>query len=513
MTTDRRPAMPGGPAMPAGPGLPRSVSAPVSAARPARSPNRRGRLLAFARRPVATLAGRFLLANLVILLVGGVLIGLWVGSHLERSIIDRTASITALYVDSLIEPKVESLATGAWLNAGDIAELDTLLGDTPLAARIVALKIWSPAGTIVYSPDRTLIGHTFPVEGGLAGAVSGQVVADMSDLQDAENAAERARYDHLLEMYVPVRQRGSERIIAVAEFYQLPEELDREVAGARLSTWIIVGAAVLMSYLLLYGVVRQGSLTIERQQAALRRQVGELSAVVEQNAALHGRVAAAAERSTTLSERALRRISSDLHDGPAQMLSLALMRLDKGRGAPITDDDERHRAIEGALQDALSEMRAIAAGLRLPELDAMAVPDVAVRAVEDHRRRTGSIVELETGRVPALAALPVKIALYRALQELLSNASRHGRGAISVRLGLDGRLLRLEVSDEGEGFDRERVGEPGHLGLAGIREQAELLGGGFLVEGTAGGGSVVVVSWPVSERASPAHAAPDRPPR
>jgi hypothetical protein len=90
MTTDRRPAVP------AGPGLRVSSPAPASAVRPARSPNRRGRLLAFVRRPVSTLAGRFLLANLVILLVGGVLIGLWVGSHLERSIIDRTASITAL---------------------------------------------------------------------------------------------------------------------------------------------------------------------------------------------------------------------------------------------------------------------------------------------------------------------------------------------------------------------------------------------------------------------------------
>ncbi len=85
------------------------------------------------------------------------------------------------------------------------------------------------------------MGQSFPVEGGLAEALTGQVVAERSDLQSSENVLERGRFDHLLEMYVPVRQRGSDRIVAVAEFYQLPEELDREVGNARLETWLLVG--------------------------------------------------------------------------------------------------------------------------------------------------------------------------------------------------------------------------------------------------------------------------------
>src|SRR5690242_7944513 len=66
-----------------------------------------------------SLARRFLLANLAILLVAGLVIGVWVGDQLERGIIDRTASITALYVESFIEPPVATLATGEWLTPAD----------------------------------------------------------------------------------------------------------------------------------------------------------------------------------------------------------------------------------------------------------------------------------------------------------------------------------------------------------------------------------------------------------
>ena len=55
------------------------------------------------RKPRLSLARRFLAANLVILLVAGVVVGIWIGNTLERSIVDRTASVTALYVESSVE--------------------------------------------------------------------------------------------------------------------------------------------------------------------------------------------------------------------------------------------------------------------------------------------------------------------------------------------------------------------------------------------------------------------------
>jgi signal transduction histidine kinase len=447
-----------------------------------------------------TLARRFLLASLLVLVVGGVTVGWWVGGQLERGIVDRTASITGLYAESFIQPRLESLAEGAWLTQEDRRQLNWLLRDTPFGERIVSLKVWRPDGTVVYSQDEQLIGQQFPVQGSLALAVGGTVTADMSDLADVENVTEQASgYSRLLEMYVPVRERGGDRVIGVAEFYQLPTEIDQEVGQAQLRSWLAVVIAVALVYLLLYGIVRQGSDTIQAQQLALQRQVTELSALLDQNEQLRERVRVAAERNTTLSERQLRRISSDLHDGPGQMLALAMLRLDEAAGSGSSEARAAAAAdVKSALDDALRDMRSIAAGLRLPELETLSTSDVLRRAVDDHSRRTDVPVAVQIGEIRREAELPTKIALFRAAQELLSNATRHGQGRdVSVSLAGDAVDLVLTVADAGPGIDRSRVGTEGHLGLAGVREQAELLGGGFEVGDREGGGASVTVRWPL----------------
>jgi len=182
-----------------------------------------------------SLARRYLLANLLILLVAGLAVGIWIGDQLERSIIERTASVTALYVESIIEPSVASMADGGELTAEEVGTLDQHLASSTLSDRVRSLRLWSADGRVVYSPNADLIGQRFPVEGHLAEAWAGEVTAGMDDLGGAENAWERARWERLLEVYIPVRERGSDRIIAVAEFYLPPREIDEQVAAARLA--------------------------------------------------------------------------------------------------------------------------------------------------------------------------------------------------------------------------------------------------------------------------------------
>jgi signal transduction histidine kinase len=445
-----------------------------------------------------SLARRFLLASLLVLVVGGLVIGWWVGGQLERGIIDRTASITGLYVDSFIEPHLESLTGGEWLDSDDVNALDELVRDTSFGQRVVALKIWRPDGVIIYSPDKSLVGESFQIEDGLAAALGGTVVADMSNLDANENVGEQARgFSRLLEMYVPVRERGGARIVAVAEFYQLPTEIEQQVWNAQLQSWLVVAGAVALAFLLLFGIVRGGSNTIARQELALRSQVSELSALLDQNERLRTRVRAAAERTTTLSERNLRRISSDLHDGPGQMLALALLRLDQLRATPADPGRDAEVAeLKAALDEALTDMREIAAGLRLPELNALTAADALRRAVDDHMRRTGVAVALTTQTEGERTPLPTKIAMFRAAQELLSNATRHGQGLdVSIDLAEVAGELQLIVSDGGPGI-RQSDEATTHLGLAGIREQAELLGGSFELSERGGGGTVATVRWP-----------------
>jgi signal transduction histidine kinase len=198
------------------------------------------------------------------------------------------------------------------------------------------------------------------------------------------------------------------------------------------------------------------------------------------------RLRQAAMRTATLNEQALRRIGADLHDGPCQSLSFALMRMDSG-------------TVRSAVSDALSELRTIAAGLRPPELVGLSVAEVVERGVRDHERRSGTRVRVNLDGLSAPdAEISVKVALFRALQEALSNAARHARGAeVSVRAWLVDDWLWLTIADRGPGLPATRRTAEPHLGLASMRERAELLGGRFRLASTPGCGTQVQLCWPL----------------
>ena len=461
----------------------------------------RRRVLAGLHRPW-TLSAQFLIASLVISIGGMLVIGLLVSRQIEDGVLNRTASITALYVDSVVAPRLQALAEQPRLDDTQVKTLTWLLTSTPLADRIVTYKVWSLQGEVLYSPDPQLIGQRFPIDSGLAQATRGTVGVDMSNLTEPENVAERQRWKRLVEVYVPVRDGTRQRVIAVTEFYQLPDEIDGAITAALWRTWAIVAGTTLVMYVLLAGIVRRGSNTIVRQQQALREKVMELSQLLAQNQRLHERVRQAANRTTALNEQSLRRIGADLHDGPAQALALALLRLDTvapSAGEP-SQQSETLAVVQKAVKEAMGEVRAIATGLRLPELQPLSLTDVAERAVQAHERRSGTPVELCLEALPEQAPLAVKIALVRSLQETLSNATRHG-GGIDVRahVWVEADRLHLAVSDAGPGFDWTAVDTDGHLGLAGIRERAELLGGQFHIDTTPVRGVIVQMYWPLVE--------------
>jgi signal transduction histidine kinase len=440
-----------------------------------------------------SLARQFLVIHFGVALLGVLLTAIWIGNQIETTVLNRTASVTALYVDSLISPRLQNLATSTWLAADQVADLDNLVTGTALGQGVVVFKIWSPDGRILYSPDRSLIGEQLPTTDAFQTAVRGQVAADMTDLSEPENVRERAIWSQLIEVYAPVRRDLDGEIIAVNEFYLLPDQLEAEIGDARLRAWLIIGALGVALYAVTAGVVKRGSDTIEQQRARLQDQVSEL-------ASLHERVLQAANRTTTLNEQSLRRISADLHDGPGQVLALASLRMDAlGK---VCGDNPDYLIVQDALRDAMKEVRAISSGLRLPELEAVAVQDILDRAITGHERRTGTWIERACERLPVRVPLAVKIALVRTLQEALSNATRHARGAeVLVRAWGQGGYLYMEVADTGPGFDLAGMpsADSGHLGLAGMRERAELLGGSFTVRTAPGAGTTVRACWPIME--------------
>ncbi len=459
---------------------------------------------AFLRR---SLSHQFLIASFPVLLIGMLLIGSWMATQIEDSVAYRIGGVTGMYVDSFIAPHVQSLVKNDDLSADDLATLDQMLMNTPLSEKIVSLKIWRPDGRVLYSNTKALIGRTFPIGEGLTVALAGDVHSEMSDLSGYENEFERGKWSHLIETYVPLHASGAGTVIAAAEFYHTTEKLTRESHAAQLQSWLMLAATVAGMYLLLFALVRRGSKTIDAQQRELNNKVKQLTTVVAQNEQLHDKVRRAAGRTAALNEVFLRRISADLHDGPGQDMGLALMQFESigetcvqcpGVGHGLFSATEGFQTIRTALQSALTDLRAISAGLQLPEIDKLSPCEIAARAIRDYERKTGATVTLDSTSGTSPLSLSVKITLYRLLQESLANGFRHAGGSgqhVQVRAG-EARLM-VSVSDRGEGFNPGGVVPDGHTGLAGMRERVEILGGSFDLQSTPGQGTNIRVTLPL----------------
>lgn len=207
-----------------------------------------------------------------------------------------------------------------------------------------------------------------------------------------------------------------------------------------------------------------------------------------------------------IAEREVGRIILDIHDGPVQDIFAALSQLyvvqrHISQQYPDADDDlTRIRRSTLLLEHALNEIRTFMGAFRPPEFERRDLVSVLEGLVIQHEELTGNSVELDIVGELSPVALPVKISLYRILQEALSNSVRHGH-ADNHRVTLsssEGQVVML-VTDTGCGFDiPEVMSRPlaGHFGLEGMRERVNLLGGSFSIESAPGQGTKVRVTVP-----------------
>ena len=144
----------------------------------------------------------------------------------------------------------------------------------------------------------------------------------------------------------------------------------------------------------------------------------------------------------------------------------------------------------------------MAVALRPPVLDDLGVEAALSSHVEEFSRRWSMPVDLDCGNLQRLSPA-VGLIVYRIVQEALSNVARHAKAAkATVRVTQRDGLMRVEVKDDGIGFDvklTERPQEAG-LGIFGMEERASLFGGTLTIDSTPDRGTIVVAEIPLTEQ-------------
>jgi len=196
-------------------------------------------------------------------------------------------------------------------------------------------------------------------------------------------------------------------------------------------------------------------------------------------------------------------VGADLHDGPAQYLGLAALRLDRILPATEAAGDEA-KAIRSALDTALSEIRNLSRGLSLPDLEQTPLREVVERAVDLHRRHVPTEVRLAYSGIsdPPLDA-SARISAFRFLQEALSNASRHAEGPVGIAVEILRDWVEIRVTDAGPGFDPDAVlgiRADGGQGLPGLRDRAESIGGDLKIDSAPGRRTLLRLRLPLARR-------------
>jgi signal transduction histidine kinase len=226
--------------------------------------------------------------------------------------------------------------------------------------------------------------------------------------------------------------------------------------------------------------------------AELALAIARQAAVAIENARLHERARDAA----VLEER--QRLARELHDSVTQALySLKLYAEAAGRQLDAGDRStarEHLREVRASAGEALAEMRLLLHELRPPLLREHGLGPALRARLAAVEGRSGLATDARLDEAVRLPAA-VEQDLYRIAQEALNNVLKHARASrVTLAFGVADGYARLEVSDDGAGFDPDRPA--GGLGLAGIRERAAHVGGVLRIESAPGAGTRIVVEVP-----------------
>lgn len=240
------------------------------------------------------------------------------------------------------------------------------------------------------------------------------------------------------------------------------------------------------------------------------QELADRAALTIQNAHLFEHVEQANEQLQALSLRLLevqeserRYLARELHDEVGQLLTGLKLKLELSAHRPGAASKPALAEIQTLVNDLMGRVRNLSLDLRPSMLDDLGLLPALLWHFERYTAQTGVEVMFRHSGLDRRFLPPVETAVYRLVQEALTNVARHaGVNQVRVDLWADPDMFHLQVQDEGRGFAAKTVlAASSSVGLRGMQERVALLGGWLMVESTPGDGACITVELPLAQEA------------
>lgn len=204
-------------------------------------------------------------------------------------------------------------------------------------------------------------------------------------------------------------------------------------------------------------------------------------------------------------EEERKRISREIHDGPAQLLANLVLRTEIVERMIAKQDfklvQDEIIDLKSQVRSSLEEMRKVIFNLRPMALDDLGLIPTLRKYVHDFEEKTKIRTTFETRGKEHRMSSPMEAAIFRLVQEALNNAAKHAFPTfVGVDINYQGEMLRIVIQDNGLGFKVDQLEERNkghtHFGLIGMRERVELLEGRMDIESTANEGTKIIIHIP-----------------
>jgi signal transduction histidine kinase len=429
-----------------------------------------------------SLARKFVLAGGLSTLAAMLLCGTLTTTIMTDALMQHHSRAIAIALQAAIGQHVQDLEGNDASSGSSKDRLGSLTQTAPFVAQFPHLDVWGLNGELIFSNSPDVAHDKTLIPAPVVAALRGQVSAAFSDMQAAEFVAHGFKED-FIEIYFPLHSSLGGEIIAAAQVRETTTYLEQDLLRLTVSTWTAVAVSSGLALSLLYGVVKEGSLTIDQQRRSLMRRLVQSRKQLQRNRLLREEAQRLSRSITELTDEHLVNIGTDLHDGPAQSIGLAMIKLGQLRG---TSERKKQSVVldevEAALGEASDDLRNIATGFVLPDIDELDLEGVIRQAVEHHTRRTAVRVKVEVMAEAFYPSRALGVCAYRFVQEGLNNALHHGLpDEVTVTAILEGTLLKLSVLNNYlPGSHSAHVNRAHGLGLAGLRARVHSIGGNFL---------------------------------